>query len=142
MADIKIERHCTCCGAKIPEDQFVCQICTKRSQEQTSAGFGLYSPNEHDDTELGPNLKTFVAYSQQLLNPPRDDWKSQRSADERWSVFVNFYRNCKPVFRVFYLMFIESMDAMLDDCQYQLLTDYFLRQKGGMVVELAKPYLT
>lgn len=142
MADIKMERRCTCCGARIPNDSFVCVVCTDNFQKQTGASLGIFSPNEHDDTELGPNLKDFAAYSQKLLNPPRDDWKTQRSAEERWNVFVNFYLKCKPVFRVLYPEFIESMDAMLEDCKFQYLTEYFIKQKGDMVVELAKPYLT
>lgn len=108
-------------------------------QEQTGAAVGLVSPNEHDDWSLGPNIKDFVAYAKELLNPPET---SDESLERRWMLFVNSYKNCKPAFRVLYPDFVESIDAMFEDCRFEYLTDFFLRQKGDMVLELAKPYLT
>lgn len=112
---------------------------THNFQEQTDAALGLFPHNEHDDWSLGPNIKDFVAYAKELLNPPET---SDESLERRWMLFVNSYKNCKPVFRVLYPDFVESMDAMFEDCRFEYLTDFFLRQKGDMVVELAKPYLT
>lgn len=111
---------------------------THNFQEQTGAALGLFSPNEPDVGSLGPNIKDFVAYIRELLNPPKT---SDESLERRWMLFVNSYKNCKPVFRVLYPDFVESMDAMFEDCRFEYLTDFFLRQKGDMVVELAKPYL-
>lgn len=112
---------------------------TYNFQEQTGATLGLFSPDKPDDWSLGPNIKDFVAYVRELLNPPET---SDESLERRWMLFVNSYKNCKPVFRVLYQDFVDSMDAMFEDCKFEYLTDFFLRQKGDMVVELAKPYLT